>query len=57
MRHLTTSAIILVLALSALPVAAGDDKPKCEGELTACAEQMAAKVSQPRLGRDQPRLR
>ncbi len=43
MRQLTTSAIILVLALTALPVAAGDDKPKCEGELTACAEQMAAK--------------
>ena len=43
MRNLLLTGTILMLALSALPVTAGDEKVRCETELTACAEQMAAK--------------
>ena len=43
MRQLLTTATILALGLTALPAGAGDEKPKCNADLTECAEQMAAK--------------
>ncbi len=43
MRNLLSTGTILVLVLSALPAIAGDEKVRCETELTACAEQIASK--------------
>lgn len=43
MRNLLSTGTILMLALSALPATAGDKKVRCESEMSACAEQMAAK--------------
>ena len=43
MRNLLSTGTILMLALSALPATAGDEKVRCESEMSACAEQMAAK--------------
>lgn len=43
MRNLLSTGTILMSVLSTLPAIAGDEKVRCETELTVCAEQMAVK--------------